>query len=110
LDFGKSARLVCQQTCGESKKIGVSARKFQGVIPPKKKNFCVLCLKLANFFMSAPPNWGCWNTRQYNARLHETNQEEERKNQEINIIGMTLSHHKEATRVVLLLTVVMLDW
>ncbi len=62
MDFGKSARLVCQQTCGESKKIGVSAkkigvsaRKFQGVIPPKKKNFCVLCLKLANFFMSLPP-------------------------------------------------------
>jgi hypothetical protein len=55
LDFGKSARLVCQQTCGESKKMGVSARKFQGVIPPKKKNFCVLCLKLGNFYMSAPP-------------------------------------------------------
>ncbi len=44
-----------KQTCGESKKIAVSARKFQGVIPPKKKNFCVLCLKLANFFMSTPP-------------------------------------------------------
>jgi hypothetical protein len=55
-------------------------------------------------------NRGCWNTTQYNAQLHETNQEEERKNQEINIIGMTLSQPKEATRVVLLLMVIMLDW
>jgi hypothetical protein len=39
----------------EIKKIGVSARKFRGMNPPKKKNFCVLCLKLAIFFMIAPP-------------------------------------------------------
>jgi hypothetical protein len=31
-----------KQTCGESKKIGVSARKFQGAIPPKKRTF-VFC-------------------------------------------------------------------
>jgi hypothetical protein len=55
-------------------------------------------------------NRGCWNTRQYNTRLHDTNQEEDRKNQEINIIGMTLSQPKEAMRVILLLTAVMLDW
>jgi hypothetical protein len=56
LDVGKLATVVCQQTCGlseafgfhskwnrqEIKKIGVSARKFWGMNPPKKRTF-VFC-------------------------------------------------------------------
>jgi hypothetical protein len=44
--------LVCQPTQCHS---CLFAQKILTVNPPKKKNFCVLCLKLANFFMIAPP-------------------------------------------------------
>ncbi len=51
LDFEKLARLVCQQTSANP----MLQQKKSDREPAKKKDFCVLCLKLANFFMIEPP-------------------------------------------------------
>ncbi len=44
-----------QKKSGGIKKNRSVSKKIPRGDPAKKKNFCVLCIKLANFFMSPPP-------------------------------------------------------